>query len=392
MKAATGLQPRGVYVHVPFCAKRCHYCDFSVARASQPPVEKYLGALAVDLAQWFARNEDADRVKIDTLFVGGGTPSLLGVAGMESLIELLQTRFEWDPSDFEFTAEANPNSFDLELATGWRRLGVNRLSLGVQSFQEQCLTWLGRLHTSAEAERAIRASRNAGIDRLNIDLIFGLPSSVRRDWSEDLRRAVDLGVTHLSAYGLTAEPRTPLGRWVDLGRVRMPGDGRYADEYLEASETLVESGFEHYEVSNFARPGQASRHNWLYWDDSEYLGIGPSAHSYLAGERIWNVSRWDRYREAAARNLTLRAGSELLDDEQRRLEQVWLDLRTNRGLDAKAVTGSAARGMLDSWRAAGWLDEDERVKLTPAGWLRLDVIAAEMASWFDQPAVDLIQE
>jgi len=266
------------------------------------------------------------------------------------------------------------------------------LSLGVQSFQEESLTWLGRLHTSAEAERAIRASQEAGIERLNIDLIFGLPSSVRRNLSDDLRRAVDLGVTHLSAYGLTAEPRTPLGRWVDLGRVRMPGDGRYAEEYLETSETLVESGFEHYEVSNFARPGQASRHNWLYWDDSEYLGIGPSAHSYLAGERIWNVFRWDRYREAAASNLTLRAGTELLDDEQRRLERVWLDLRTNRGLDAKVVTGSAAQGQLDSWRAAGWLDSGERVRLTPAGWLRLDVIAAEMASWFDQLSVDLIQE
>lgn len=388
MSPATGPQPRGVYVHVPFCAKRCHYCDFSVARTGRPPIADYLCALTADLKQWFDGSDAAFRVQIDTLFVGGGTPSLLGVEGMASLIELLQTRFEWDPATVEFTAEANPDSLSLDVAAGWRRLGVNRLSLGVQSFQEQTLTWLGRLHTAEQAERAIRTSRNAGFERLNVDLIFGLPSTVRRDWSEDLRRVIDLGVTHLSAYGLTAEPRTPLGRWVDLGRVSMPGDDRYAEEYMEASDTLVEAGFEHYEVSNFAQPGQTSRHNWLYWDDSEYLGIGPSAHSYLAGERIWNVFHWDRYREAAASNESLREGREYLDDDQRRLERVWLDLRTTRGLDEKDVVGSAARGQLDAWRAAGWLDEGERMRLTPAGWLRLDALAAEVAGWLDRPAVD----
>ncbi len=383
MSSATVPQPRGVYVHVPFCAKRCHYCDFSVARTARPPIEDYLRALAVDLDQWFDGSDDTARVPIDSLFIGGGTPSLLGVEGMASLIELLRKRFEWDPGDLEFTAEANPNSLSLELATGWRSLGVNRLSLGVQSLQEQTLSWLGRLHTAEEAERAIRTSREAGFERLNIDLIFGLPSSVNRNWSEDLRRAIDLGVTHLSAYGLTAEPRTPLGRWVDLGRVRMPEDDRYAEEYLEAAETLVRSGFEHYEVSNFAQPTQASRHNWLYWDESEYLGIGPSAHSYLAGERIWNVFRWDRYREAAVDHATLREGREVLDQDQLRLERIWLDLRTNRGLDAEHAAGLTARRRLDAWRAAGWLEESDRLRLTPAGWLRLDALAAEVASWSD---------
>ena len=383
MSSATVPQPRGVYVHVPFCAKRCHYCDFSVARTVRPPIEDYLRALAVDLDQWFDGSDDTARVPIDSLFIGGGTPSLLGVEGMASLIELLRKRFEWDPGDLEFTAEANPNSLSLELATGWRRLGVNRLSLGVQSLQEEILSWLGRLHTAEEAERAIRTSREAGFERLNIDLIFGLPSSVNRNWSEDLRRAIDLGVTHLSAYGLTAEPRTPLGRWVDLGRVRMPEDDRYAEEYLEAAETLVRSGFEHYEVSNFAQPTQASRHNWLYWDESEYLGIGPSAHSYLAGERIWNVFRWDRYREAAVNHATLREGREVLDQDQLRLERIWLDLRTNRGLDAEHAAGSTARRRLNAWRAAGWLEESDRLRLTPAGWLRLDALAAEVASWSD---------
>lgn len=271
-----------------------------------------------------------------------------------------------------------------ELAEGWRRLGVNRLSLGVQSFQAEPLDWLGRLHDPAEAERAIGIARSAGFDRLNVDLIFGLPDDVQRDWNYDLERAVELGASHVSAYGLTAEPRTPLGRWVDLGRVAMPGDSRYADEYLQASAKLVGEGFEHYEVSNFARPDEASLHNWLYWDGSEYLGLGPSAHSYLAGERIWNVFRWDRYREAALAGDSLREGRERPGRDQRRLERVWLDLRTTRGLDPADVTGPRAAARLGEWRAQGWVGTEARARLTPAGWLRLDSLAAEVAGWADE--------
>ncbi len=383
MNRRAGLSPRGVYVHVPFCAKRCHYCDFSVARAHQLPIKAYLRALAVDLEQWFAADDERLRLPIDTLFIGGGTPSLLGEQGMSALLALLRTRFKWDPETVELTAEANPNSFSPGLATAWRGLGINRLSLGVQSFQAEALEWLGRLHGPKEAERAILTARDAGFERLNVDLIFGLPTSVRRDWLKDLGRAVDLGATHISAYGLTAEPRTPLGRWVDLGRIRMPGDERYAEEYLLASGTLIAAGFEHYEVSNFARPGQESEHNWLYWDGSEYLGIGPSAHSYLSGERVWNVFGWNRYRQAAARGKSLREGRERLDADQLRLERIWLNLRTNRGLGSEDAGGAAADERLDAWRDAGWLDDGERLQLTPAGWMRLDAIAAEVAGWSD---------
>ncbi len=383
MNRRRDLRPRGVYVHVPFCAKRCHYCDFSVARTRKPPIEAYLNALAVDLEQWFAAEDEALRVRIDTLFIGGGTPSLLGEQGMSALIALVRTRFEWDPTTIELTAEANPDSLSPELAMAWRSLGINRLSLGVQSFQAEALAWLGRLHGPKEAERAIRTAQNAGFERLNIDLIFGLPTSVRRDWFKDLGRAVDLGVTHVSAYGLTAEPRTSLGRWVDLGRVRLPGDARYAEEFLLASDTLIAAGFEHYEVSNFARPGQESLHNWLYWDGSEYLGMGPSAHSYLSGERVWNVFGWDRYREAAASGLSLRDGRERLNADQRRLERIWLNLRTTRGLGPEDTLGAAADERLDIWRDAGWLDAGERPRLTPAGWLRLDALVAEVAGWSD---------
>jgi len=168
----------------------------------------------------------------------------------------------------------------------------------------------------------------------------------------------------------------------------MPGEARYAEEWLEASETLTLAGLQHYEVSNFAQEGEETRHNWLYWDGSDYLGLGPSAHRYLAGERVWNVFRWDRYRETAASDESLREGQEFLDRDQRRLERIWLDLRTIRGLDARGMIGAEAHAQVESWRAAGWVEKNERLRLTPAGWLRLDELATEVAGWQDQLAVD----
>jgi oxygen-independent coproporphyrinogen-3 oxidase len=380
-------RPSGIYVHVPFCAKRCHYCDFSVARSTDPPISDYLRAIEVDLLQWFG--EGGRHEQIDTLYIGGGTPSLLGGDGMAGVAELLSSRVSWDPDRVEWTAEANPNSLTPELAAAWRRIGVNRLSIGVQSFHQEALGWLGRLHSSEEAETAIRVARASGFDRVNVDLIFGLPADVSRDWAADIDRAVQLGATHISAYGLTAEPRTPLGRWVDLGRVEMPAESGYADDYLLASEKLSAAGFEHYEVSNFTLPGQASRHNWLYWDGSDYLGVGPSAHSYLQGERVWNEFHWDRYRKAAFAGESLREGRERPDAEQTRLERIWLDLRTSRGLNLDVAGSPEAVARVDAWRRAGWLKSIQPLRLSPAGWLRLDAIATEIAAWsVDQALIE----
>ena len=374
--------PRGLYVHVPFCTKRCHYCDFSVARTRRPPIEAFIEAVTVDLDDWFASRSWDDRREIDTMFVGGGTPSLLGVDGMRALAGRLAERFRWDSHTVEWTAEANPNSLSADVCAAWRELGINRLSLGVQSFQAGPLEWLGRLHDAGEAVAAVERARAAGFERINIDLIFGLPDDVPRDWSADVARAVELGVTHVSAYGLTAEPRTPLGRRVDLGRVRMPDDGRYGDEYLDASHVLRDAGFEHYEVSNFARTGHASRHNWHYWDGSEYLGVGPSAHSFLDGERIWNVYRWDLYRNAAENGASLREGCERPGPAERRLERIWLGLRTVEGVPWSEVETTGRESRIEAWRAEGWIAaDDDRFRLTPEGWLRLDPVAAEVAGW-----------
>lgn len=368
-------------MHVPFCARRCHYCDFSVTASGQPPIDAYLDALAVDLEDWFRTRRWTPPVSLETLFVGGGTPSLLGDHGMRRLSALLRSRFRWDPAEVEWTAEANPESLTDEVCRAWLDLGIDRLSIGVQSFQDEPLEWLGRAHDGAGACRAVERAREAGFSDVNIDFIFGLPASVPRDLRGDVRRALSLGVTHVSVYGLTAEPRTPLGRRVSSGRVRLPDEERYGEEFLELSERLRGAGFRHYEVSNFARPGHASRHNWHYWDGSEYLGLGPSAHSYLGGERIWNVYRWDRYRKAASAAGDLRAGRERSDAAGGRLERVWLGLRTDRGISVDEVP-PRARERLEAWRRAGWtVPAESRIRLTPEGWLRLDSLASEIAGW-----------
>jgi oxygen-independent coproporphyrinogen-3 oxidase len=366
-----------LYVHFPFCIRRCHYCDFAVTRSAEPPVSEWIACLAQDLLQWEEELGTPGPHRIDTIFVGGGTPSLLGGEGMELLAELLGRHFEWDAGRLEWTVEANPGSLTVDAARCWLNLGVNRLSIGVQSFDDGALRWLGRLHDSAGATSAVERAHEAGFENVSIDLIFGLPADVERSWGDDLRQAVSLGVTHVSAYGLTAEPRTPLGKLVANGRIRMAGGDRYADEYSDTVNILNMYDFKQYEVSNFALNEYECRHNWHYWIGSEYLGLGPSAHSLVGGQRIWNVTRWQAYRDAASSGASLREGREIPTRADRRLESLWLGLRTRRGIDL-AAHGIEA-DLVNHWVAEGWASISNQVlQLTPGGWLRMDGLVAEL--------------
>jgi len=382
-----GGPPRSLYVHVPFCRQRCHYCDYSVSRTDTAPTDVWLEALRRELISWFDSSGWNRPVELDTLFVGGGTPSLLGASGMERLAQVLEPWFVRTGAT-EWTAEANPESVSASLCAAWREAGVTRLSLGVQSFDDGVLAWLGRLHDADGARAAIRAAGEAGLDDLNIDLIFGLPEDVGRDWARDVDEATALEVTHISAYGLTAELRTPLGQRVEQGRVSMPGQQRYADEYRFVARELVNRGFVHYEVSNFARPDYECRHNWQYWNGGAYLGIGPSAHSYLPPYRVWNEFRWDAYRRAVRAGLSARSGLECVEGEERELERTWLSLRTREGLSAgdPAWTG-AGESLLAGWMEAGWLERDgDRIHATVEGWLRLDeLVTKRMATTGEEP-------
>jgi oxygen-independent coproporphyrinogen-3 oxidase len=384
--AADGRGDLALYVHVPFCIRRCHYCDFAVTRVREAPVDEWLACLALELEGRRARGELVGTPFLDTIFVGGGTPSLLGAAGVEELAALLARHFCWDPSRVEWTLEANPGSVDREDCRVWLRAGVNRLSLGVQSFGDHALRWLGRLHDAAEARAAVARARDAGFGNLNVDLIFGLPDDVGRDWGHDVETAAELGATHVSTYGLTAETGTPLGRMVELGRASLADEERYEREYLEAVDRLETAGFRVYEVSNHALPGLECRHNWHYWIGTDYYGLGPSAHSFVGGERSWNVRRWEAYRTATRAGEDPREGRERPDGDRSRLERAWLGLRTRRGLALDEVEDCpAARAVVTRWEFSGWARrEGRRLRLTPAGWLRMDALVAQLdGAWDD---------
>lgn len=366
-----------VYVHAPFCARRCVYCDFAVSVRATGDLDGWLAALGAELE--IARGEGlldlADELR--TLYVGGGTPTLLGPHAMDGLADLLG-RSRLERPGLEWTAEANPESLTDDVAVAWRAAGVNRLSLGVQTFHEPALRWMGRLHGPEGAVDAVARARNAGITNLSVDLIFGLPRSVGRSWRADLDRVLSLDVPHVSLYGLSIEQGTPLGRALREGRARPVDEEQYGEEFLLASEVLGQAGYEQYEVSNFARPGFASVHNGAYWDGTPYLGLGNGAHSYAPPVRRWNTRAWEEYASAVATGRSPQAEREDLDDEARRLEAVWLALRTDRGIDAPSDDSPAQR-VVHGWRERGLAVVHEgRVTLTPSGWLLLDELTVEL--------------
>lgn len=372
----TVVPTASVYVHAPFCARRCFYCDFAVQVRRTGDPEAWLAALAGELRGVEREGLFALAPRLETLYVGGGTPSLLGPDAMAGLGRLLGPGRVDEGT--EWTAEANPESFTASVAEGWRRAGVNRISLGVQTFHAPALRWMGRLHGPEGAAAAVAAARGAGIPDLSVDLIFGLPGHLGRSWTRDLEAALALDPPHVSLYGLTVEQGTPLGRAVREGREGAVDEERYREEFLEAAETLRAAGYEHYEVSNFARPGHASRHNAVYWEGGAYLGFGNGAHSYAPPVRRWNLRDWEAYARAAAGGTSPEEGRETLDAGALRLERIWLGLRTARGV-AEEGLGPAARALAGAWEEAGWAERREgRVRLTPEGWLLLDRLAVEL--------------
>lgn len=368
---------RNLYVHAPFCARRCCYCDFAVTVDRSPDSARWLNAIRSELSSLQSSGEAALADELETLYVGGGTPSVLDPESVGALADVVG-RERMRGSGFEWTVEANPESFTDQVARGWASAGVNRISFGVQSFDAGALQWMGRLHSAAEAGEAVDRAKAAGVANLSVDLIFALPQSTGRNWRDDIERALHLDVPHVSLYGLTVEEATPLARFVREGRVAMAGEARYRDEYLYAAETLAAAGYRHYEVSNFARPGFASLHNRACWRGAPYLGLGNGAHSYVGGRRWWNERDWAGYVRRVEGDGSGRAGSEALTSQQRRLEALWLALRTAEGVDANAV-GRPAAALLGTWRNRGLAaDAGDSVRLTPNGWLVLDELTLEL--------------
>ena len=394
---------RHLYLHVPFCVRRCSYCDFSIAVRKRIPAREYVEAVLREVellrrADPGASPDETEERGLDTLYLGGGTPSLLPPDALAMLVTSLRDAFgatsSRDASSvtslgsavtpsrdvFEVTLEANPEDVTPAHATAWRRAGVNRVSLGAQSFDDRVLTWMHRSHDAARIGGAVRTLRDAGFDNLSLDLIFALPAELQRDWERDLELALSLGPDHLSLYGLTVEERTPLARWISRGAVVAPEEDRYAEEYLLAHARLAACGYRFYEVSNACRDGFRSRHNSAYWSGRAYVGLGPAAHSYDGRARRWNIPAWPAYARAIAAGRSPVECEEILTPEQRELERLYLALRTDAGLPVTALDRprppSTAR-----WIEHGWAKVNAgRLVCTPQGWLRLDALVGDLTS------------
>jgi oxygen-independent coproporphyrinogen-3 oxidase len=361
-----------LYLHVPFCARRCSYCDFAIAVRRDVPTDAYVRAVLREWEGWQGHESWVGSEVVDTIYFGGGTPSRLDPRGISAIRERAAGDRLVSPSA-EVTLEANPDDVTPGQAAAWAAAGVNRVSLGAQSFDAAVLAWMHRTHTAGQIEAAVERLRSAGIGELSLDLIFGLPASLRRNWRADLQRALALGPDHLSLYGLTVEDHTPLAKWAARGEVVPVDEDRYAAEFMEADAMLGEAGYEHYEVSNYARPGRRARHNSAYWRRAPFIGLGPSAHSAWGRQRQWNLREWTAYERAVAAGESPVVGSERLDEEAVELEELYLGLRTREGVAAERLSPDTRA----AWLSAGWASAcDGRIRLSAEGWLRLDALAA----------------
>ncbi len=367
-----------LYLHIPFCAVRCHYCDFNTYARLDTLFEPYARALAEEIQRsgaQVARPQGA--LSVPTVFLGGGTPTVLPQALLGRLLEVTQAAFPVS-NDAEITSEANPGTTDAELFAALRDMGINRLSMGVQSFDDAELEWLGRMHDASEAEAAFRAARQAGFDNINLDFMFGLPGQSADIWSRTLDRAVTLGPEHISLYSLTVEHGTPLYDVVRRGVQAPPDDDVAADFYMLASERLSAAGYEQYEISNWARPGYACRHNLVYWRHDPYLGFGPGAHSFDGRRRWWNVRPVPQYIQRVMAGMSPERDGEWIDARLAMGEFMMLGLR----LVSEGVTEARFRqrfgvsfydvfaGAIEDLVKRGWLERTAGgIRLTKGGRL-----------------------
>jgi putative oxygen-independent coproporphyrinogen III oxidase len=364
----------GLYVHVPFCRIKCPYCDFY---SSTGPPEGWVQALKREAALYQGRFGP-----FDSLYLGGGTPSVLAQPDLAELFAALAETFLFAP-DTEVTLEANPDDLNADVLSRLRALGVNRLSVGVQSFDEDELRFLGRRHTARQTREALSLARQAGFERLSVDLLYGFAGQSRARLAASLEEALSFAPEHLSCYLLSLEPRTPFGERHARGELGRLCEEEERDFFLFTAETLRSRGYEHYEVSNFARsPAFRSRHNQKYWRHVPYLGLGPAAHSYLGRERWWNVRSVDRYREALGAGRLPVEGQETLTDEQIWLEKLYLGLRCADGVPVELLRASPGwEAVVTALEAEGLARlEESRLSLTLEGLLVADRLPLRFAS------------
>jgi oxygen-independent coproporphyrinogen-3 oxidase len=349
----------GIYVHIPFCASRCIYCGF-YSTTRRELRQRYVDAVC---KEWQMRSQYINNERVHTIYIGGGTPSQLTDRQLEQLFDAIGTAEE-------VTLECNPDDLTAEYAAVLSQLPVNRVSMGVQTFSDDRLRFLHRRHTAGQISTAVERLRQAGIGNISVDLMFGFPGETLSDWQHDIRSALQLGVEHLSAYSLMYEEGTPLYKLLESGKIEPCDEETERQMYGELIDRLTSAGYEHYEISNFARPGYRSRHNSSYWHGVPYIGLGAAAHSFDGQSRQWNIDDVERYIEGVERGEML-IDREEQDDTIRYNEQVMTSLRTCEGLLLDALTPPQRSYCLAQSRR--YLDDgllllrDGRIRLTRKG-------------------------
>jgi oxygen-independent coproporphyrinogen-3 oxidase len=325
----------GLYIHIPFCRRKCAYCDFySVERGEQTVIQRYLSALCREITLRGEARIPAHTV--ETIYFGGGTPSLLAPDQLVSILMHIDKYYAISDKP-EITLEANPGTLSDDMLRDFREAGINRISIGIQSFHDHELKQLGRLHSAEQAEAAVMLARTAGFEQIGIDLIYGLPGQSIKTHGLNLKKAVSLNPHHISAYSLTWNTSTPLGIKIETGKLARPDDASVSAMFRITHSILSDAGYEHYEISNFARPGYRCLHNEGYWTGKSYLGMGPSAHSFLYNERFWNISDVNKYISVLSHNHLPVEEREVLSPEQMKIENICLGLRRKEGIPLDMV-------------------------------------------------------
>jgi len=376
----------GIYIHIPFCERKCIYCDFySVENLNL--IDRFTESLLKEIEIFSIEADFFNDSIFDTIYFGGGTPSLLEPAQIEKILNKLSQSFKIS-SNPEITLETNPGTVDKRKLLEFKNLGVNRISFGVQSFFDDDLKFLGRIHTGEDAFKCVNDSFEVGFENVSIDLIFGLPGQTVEKWLDNLKFAVSLNVPHISAYNLIVERGTPLHELFSLGKVEIPEDEIQAQLYERTIDFLENAWYVHYEVSNYAFEGFECRHNLKYWQYENYIGFGPSAHSFWINKRWWNFANLNKYINALDLGKIPVANFEILDEEKMIEEFIYLGLRS-KGINVARFKGKFGfefvdgdiKDEIEELERAGYITiEDDFIKLTPKGFLLCDEIVLRLIS------------
>jgi oxygen-independent coproporphyrinogen-3 oxidase len=369
----------GIYIHIPFCRKACHYCNFHFS-TTHHQIQPMMAAIEKEaLLQRNYLNEN-----IETLYLGGGTPSILSIEDLQKLMATIRREYNIEPTA-EVTIETNPDDFQEEKLIAWKQLGINRLSIGIQSFFDADLQWMNRAHTSRQAEQCISMAKVAGFDNITIDLIYGTPTLSDEAWKENVDKALSLGIDHISCYALTVEPKTGLDKMIQQKKIAAIDPDKQARHFSLLMQWLSDAGFEHYEISNFSKPGKRSKHNSNYWNAVNYLGLGPSAHSFNGGSRQWNIANNALYIQSLAKD-QLPFEIEILTPMQQLNEYIMTSLRTMEGLSLEKVKNNWGEVELDQIiqiaqkpiKQGYMIQQENKLILTNEGRLMADGIASDL--------------